>query len=211
MADNRHTSRPPRGIPPVTWGKFDDRFVDALAETLAGKRVLEVFAGNGYLAAALARRGVEVRATSLFSSHDGHAQGFYHPVKEMEASAAVGLYRKRSDVLLMSWPTATDAAAAAALRWGSERPVVFIGEVTDLEAGQLGGCASDIFFEIMRAEDTIPGYVTDNPLEKAVVYRLDRKRALSWAIRAASGDTSKGRPLSPPSPGDTDAAPAPKA
>jgi 2-polyprenyl-3-methyl-5-hydroxy-6-metoxy-1,4-benzoquinol methylase len=39
-------------------------FVDELADHLRGKRVLEVFAGNGFLAAHLARAGVDIRATT---------------------------------------------------------------------------------------------------------------------------------------------------
>jgi len=137
---------------PVAFGHFTPSFLDDLADLLAGKRVLEVFAGNGLLAASLAQRGIAITATSLFSGHDGHRAGLLYPVIELDAVAAVHAFGNDADILLMSWPTTTDAAAVAALVWGPVRDIIFIGEVTDYGKGHLGGCATDLFFEVRLAQ-----------------------------------------------------------
>ncbi len=135
---------------PFAYGNFSPGFVRSLAGRLRGQRVLEVFAGNGLLAARLAAHGVDIRATSLFAGHDGHERGMHHPVEQLDAVAAVGRYGDVSDILLMSWPTVTEAAARAVLEWGSERAVVFVGEIPRPEWGMAGlsGCATDLFHEI---------------------------------------------------------------
>lgn len=168
---------------PVAWGQFDDAFVTELADFLVGQRVLEVFAGNGLLASKLAARGVTIRATSRFSGHDGHALGFHWPVEELVAHQAVQTYRNETDVLLMSWPTADEGALAAALAWGAEKPIVFIGEMADpsLEMGGFPGCASDLFFEMIDVNSTFASYSPRNRLERAVVLQLSDDRVRAWA------------------------------
>lgn len=121
-------------------------FLDELVAYLRGKRVLEVFAGNGYMAGWLARAGVDIKATSRFSGHDAHERGLYHDVEELDAVEAVARYGQAADVLLICWPTTTPAVLRAAQRWGANRPIVYIGEVTKLELNQLAGCATDEFF-----------------------------------------------------------------
>lgn len=133
-------------------------FLDELAQYLAGKRVLEVFAGNGLLAAHLAERKVMVTATSLFSGMDCSINGLYHPVEELSAVDAAGKYRETHDVLLMSWPTVTDEAYWAARIMG--KPVVIIGEYTDYAQSLLGGCATDEFWAratTVKVFSTYPG------------------------------------------------------
>jgi hypothetical protein len=156
---------------PIMYGQFTKSFLDSLAIQLQNKRVLEVFAGNGFLASELVKRGVDLHATSLFAGHDGHDFGMYHDVEEMEASEAVRTYGAASDILLMSWPTSTNAAAKAILEWGHVKPIYYIGEMTNYEKGHLGGCASDVFFEMTDIEESIPPYETRNIMEHAVVLR----------------------------------------
>lgn len=157
----------------VAYGSFTAPFVDALADILQGARVLEVFAGNGLLASRLAARGVGITATSLLSGHDGHERGLRHPVIEMDAVSAVREFGEAADVLLMSWPTTTEATTRAVLEWGSEKPVVFLGEITRRELGGvgLGGCATDTFFEATEILRDLPGYEPRNRLDRAVVLR----------------------------------------
>lgn len=159
---------------PVHYGNFDAPFIDDLATHLRGRRVLEIFAGNGYLASLLAARGVDIQATSLFASHDGHERGFCHPVTEVDAVTAVTTLGTAADVLLVSWPTTTEAMAKAALAWGAERPIVFIGEVTDHQLGGmgLGGCASDRFFEITAIDRAFASYRGRGRLDRAVIMRV---------------------------------------
>lgn len=158
-------------VPGVYWVATQG-FVDELASRLRGKRVLEVFAGNGFLAAHLAQAGVDIRATTIFSGHDAHERGIYFDVEEMRAEHAVLRYGPESDVLLMAWPTTTPAALHAALLWGPEKPLVFIGEMTDLAEGFLGGCATDEFFEFLQVEHRFASYRQGHAHEHAVVARL---------------------------------------
>lgn len=162
----------------VSFGNFDEHFIEELTRFCAGKRVLEVFAGNGLLAGLLAQGGVNVRATSKFSSIDGHGDGMLHPVEEIDAVSAVRLYEDVSDVLLMSWPTTTEAAADAVIAWGSERDVIFIGEMTrpELGRGGLGGCATDRLFAITTVGQSFQSYRGRGHLERAVTLRLEAKR-----------------------------------
>jgi hypothetical protein len=139
----------PAGCPrvPGAWWKPNSAFIEELAAALQGQRVLEIFAGNGYLAAQLQARGVAVTATTVFAGHDGHERGVYHPVLELDACQAVRQHGAEHDVLLLCWPTTTLAAVRAAALWGGDRIIAYIGEVTDYSRGELGGCATDEFFE----------------------------------------------------------------
>ena len=170
---------------PVSYGRFDAAFVDELAGYLGGTKVLEIFAGNGLLSSMLSARGVDVLPTTRFSSHDGNELGIYADVVEADAVTAVAEHGPGRDVLLVSWPTTTEAMTRAALEWGSERPIVFVGEITrpDLGMSGLGGCATDSFFEMTDIAMDFRSYRPRGLLERAVVmhakpdhverYRLD--------------------------------------
>lgn len=158
-------------VPGAYWTP-NPQFVDELARFLEGKRVLEVFAGNGFLASLLAARGVSVRATTRFSGHDAHQHGLYHDVEDVDAVTAVRQYGHAHDVLLMCWPTVTPAALLAVAEWGVDRDVAYIGEVTDYEKGHLGGCATDEFFACMTFTQRLKSY-QGNMLEAALVGRLN--------------------------------------
>jgi hypothetical protein len=153
----------------VFW-RPDDSFVDALADALRGKRVLEVFAGNGYLAALLAQRGVEVTATSWLTGMDGHERGLYHPVIPMGALDAAIAFRHTHDAMLMCWPTVTSAALLSAMAFGPGRPIAYIGEATDYSKGHLGGCADDNFHELFVFDSELP--YRGNMLERAGMGRI---------------------------------------
>lgn len=156
---------------PGSFWRPNPHFVDELAAALAGRKVLEIFAGNGYLAALLKSRGVEVTPTTIFATHDHHASGCYCPVEELEASQAVAKYGASHGVLLICWPTVTDAVLRAALKWGPEKDIVFIGEWADSSRGLLGGCANDEFFAELQVVHTWDSY-KGNMLETAVTARL---------------------------------------
>lgn len=169
---------------PGQFGNFDDRFCDELKTWIAGRRVLETFAGNGLLAAALASRGVDIVSTSLFSGHDCHDRGMHHDVVEIDAVAAVDRYGDERDILLMCWPTTVEATTLAALKWG-RKPIVFIGEVTDYSLGMrgLGGCATDLFFDVTEETEVFSTYKSRNMLERAAV-RLLRSDARAIVAKA---------------------------
>jgi hypothetical protein len=164
---------------PGSWGNFTEEFVDELADWIGGRSVLEVFAGNGLLASKLERRGVDIIATTLFR---GHEFGLHFPVMEMRATQAAREFNDR-DILLMSWPTADEGALHAALDWGEERPIAFIGEVTVLEANLLGGCASDMFFELTEEMATFQSYRSTNMLERAAIRELKPGATLEFQRR----------------------------
>lgn len=67
-------------------------------------------------------------------------------------------YGDDCDILLMSWPVPTEDASVASILWGEEKPMIYIGEVTDLKVHQLGGCASDSFFEMTKVAHTFKSY-----------------------------------------------------
>lgn len=140
---------------PFSFWRRSDEFVNELSHYLQGKRVLEIFAGNGLLANLLSKKGIDIVSTSLFSDYDRSSFKKYHPVIEMHAMAAIRQYGPKSDVLLMVWPEANTVALNAALEFNllgddtaQQREIVFIGEKTDYAKDILGGCATDEFFEV---------------------------------------------------------------
>lgn len=161
---------PLQRVPGAFW-KPNPAFLEQLSAFLDGKRVLEIFAGNGYLAGLLAARGIDIVATSLHSGHDSHHLGLYHPVTELAAPRAVAELGTGRDVLLVSWPTTTADVLRAVRLWGPDKDIVFIGEVTDYARGHLGGCATDAFFEAIDVTQRFDRY-QGNPLEQAMVCRL---------------------------------------
>jgi hypothetical protein len=125
------------------WAIVSLNWTKELADWLGcSRRVLEIMAGNGWLAKALQHHGVQIIATD-----SGEWDDFYTktqpliPVQKYEASDAIAQFGSQADVLLVSWsPMESDAICRAAEAWGSERPIVYIGEY--------GRCnASDEFFE----------------------------------------------------------------
>ena len=108
-------------------------------------------------------------ATSILSSMDAHQMGLYYPVENIEAQEAVAKYGQDCDVLLMCWPTVTNAALFCAQDWGN-KPIVFIGEVTDYSLNHLGGCATDEFHERFVLDHQIS--YQGNMLEQTRIGRL---------------------------------------
>lgn len=157
--------------PGVFW-RPNHCFIDELSQYLSGRRVLELFSGNGYLASLLKERQVNIKATTLFSSHDCHEDGLYTEIEEIEAERAVIAYGSDFDALLLSWPTTTQQALRAIMAWGPVRPIIYIGEKTDLERNIYGGCATDTFFECIRIEEVFKSY-KGNIIEIAAVIYYD--------------------------------------
>ena len=156
----------------IAYFKGCDAFYRELSDFLKGKKVLEIFAGNGLLAHKLDQRGVKIRSTSLFSGHDGHSHGMHFPVDEIDARKAVQVWGAESDILLVSWPVADQSILPAMDLWGSEKPIVYIGEAPNSKLPGLSGlpgCACDEFFERITWEREFKTYTATNMLEKAGV------------------------------------------
>lgn len=141
-----------------TFWNEDPIFLHELSVYLKGKNVLEVFAGNGYLAKKLLEAGVNVRPTSIFKGYDRSDVKMYADVEEMTAKEAIQRYGEEADVLLMSWPEANHDALKAAIQFfktpeGGSKKLVYIGERTCYQKQQLGGCACDLFFTIFHTPE----------------------------------------------------------
>jgi hypothetical protein len=156
-----------------SWGTMSNPFLNDLATYLKGKRVLETFAGNGLLAHHLQKRGIDIHPTSLLTGHDGHERGMFCEVEKLDARQAALKYRDSFDIMLMCWPPPEESAMQTAILWGEERPFVFIGEVTNLEIGHYGGCASDLFFELSKETQLFESYDSDRSgIDRAAVREL---------------------------------------
>ena len=132
------------------WALVYRSWVRELAAWISGRLVLEVMAGRGWLARALAEEGVSIIATDDNSWDDRHSKSgpVFTVAKEDALQAIVDI---DADVLIMSWPPYGDEVATEALAtWGEGRPVVYIGE-------ERGGCnAPDSFWQHWREDKSAP-------------------------------------------------------
>jgi hypothetical protein len=124
------------------WAIVDRVWTKALAEWTGRHKALEIMAGVGWLAKALAENGVDIVATDVDSTNKGqHKRAPVFPVQQMEAMEAIKAHPE-AEVLLVSWPPCGDAAVVKACEvWGDSRPIVYIGEAD-------GGCnAPEAFWQ----------------------------------------------------------------
>lgn len=141
-----------------------------LADMVGQKKVLEIFAGNGSLAAKMAELGTNITPTSIFSGYEGN--DINSNVVECDAVSAVAQYGEEHDILLIVWPIVTKDVFLAAQLWGTSKEVIFIGEVTSYkEPVFLGGCATDEFFEHLVIEKDI-NYPSSRMFEKLIVGKM---------------------------------------
>lgn len=130
--------------------------IDSLTKFFEGKRVLECYAGRGYLSALLQQKGVDIKPTSLQMGHDQTAElGHVTEVEILSVMEAVDKYRDWMDVLLVAWPISDESLYQVLPSLPAGCPIVFIGEVTDYTCQPfpfLGGCASDRFFDAVQEQ-----------------------------------------------------------
>lgn len=175
------------------YGSFTPGFIKDLSNRLQGKKVLEVYAGNGFLANELRKHNVDITATTIFSGHDGHADGIYTDIVEMSGMEAVTEYGDDADILLVSWPTTTEDFYNISMAWGSEKPIVYIGEMPSITnsdnklPGKIGfsstsyaSCASDTFFEAIDDFDILDSYEGRNMLDKAAIIHMNPDYVNDW-------------------------------
>lgn len=112
------------------WTVIDRSWTKKLAELIGDRRVLEVMAGGGWLAKALADNGVEVIATDSFDpAWTTSWSNRVFNIEQIEGEAAVARYSTSVEVLLIAWPPARDnAIERISKRWGSERDIIVIGQ-----------------------------------------------------------------------------------
>jgi hypothetical protein len=126
-------------LPTVEW-------LNSMERLLAGKRVLEVCAGNGHIARLMRARGIDWTATDIEPGHPN--------VEKMNALEAVEQYKP--DVIFVSWiPYGSDLDVRLA---SLGIPMVIVGE--------LGGCTgTDAFYKEFdpRAADGVFSWFEDLP------------------------------------------------
>lgn len=121
-------------------------WVAPLAEWIGKRRVLEVMAGRGWLAKALSSLDIDILATDDYSWKN--SKPLVHPVQNATALEAIANSSDR-DILILSWPPYDDPAAYEAIKaWGSERPIIYIGE------DRAGCTANDEFFDHFDIQET---------------------------------------------------------
>jgi len=156
QVDDRHALRLETGM----WSIVDRTWTRALADHIGSRRCLEVFAGRGWLAQALSEyHGVDLVATSRFSTHDGSDKGLVFDVIDMSGTEAVMTFD--FEVLIFGWPVADKTAyhtVQTARRFGRQFEIVFIGEPYSTNPFSLSGTASDEFFECCEVIKEIREY-----------------------------------------------------
>lgn len=132
------------------WTVIDKNWTGVLARWIDGRKVLEIMAGAGHLAKALSEHGIEIVATDDFSFTKRHLNLVaMHNILPMDAVHAAE--KLSADVLIVSWPPYDSTVVVDAVRaWGSERPIIYIGEDD-------GGCnAPPEFFHGFFEDDDAP-------------------------------------------------------
>jgi len=133
------------------WAIVDKRWTHILADWIGNRKCLEVMAGGGWLAGALSDFGIAIIATDDHSWLKNHTKMMpVFPVQHLDAIGSVRLYSD-SDILIVSWPPYGDETICDVCReWGSERPIVYIGEGD-------GGCnAPECFWNQFERMDDFP-------------------------------------------------------
>jgi hypothetical protein len=122
--------------------------VDALAILLAGKSVLEVGAGTGFLSHCLVEKGVSVLAQDMASPGESSPYRFQKKWKLDHVGPFEEVLTDKFDVVLLSWPCmGSDFAFNVAKSMVKGQVLVYQGEGP-------GGCtASDEFFDYVDGAD----------------------------------------------------------
>ncbi|WP_415913402.1 hypothetical protein [Neptuniibacter sp. QD37_11] len=129
------------------FGHITPELILSLKKYIGSRKVLEVYAGQGYLTYYLREQGITIQATSLFNSHDATwLRGTKTRVEEKSCLSAVKEYSGLFDILLVVWPTTDEDLAKSVQYLSKDIPIIFIGEITDYDQNFLGGCATDKFF-----------------------------------------------------------------
>ena len=136
------------------WAIVYDEWIKELALWIGDRTCLEIMAGAGWMAKALAAHGVDIIATDDYSWEKNHSgnhnalRKYQYDVEELEASEAVKKYQDR-DILICSWPYMDNEFTNACKNWQG-KPIVYIGE------GEGGCTANDEFFQGFEEDESAP-------------------------------------------------------
>lgn len=138
------------------WAIVDGIWTRELADWIGSRRVLEIMAGHGWLAKALAMHGVRIAATDSGAWESQHQLSpAVFDIVPLTAQQAIQQFGDGAEVLLISWPPCGDAVIVqAAAAWGGTRPIIYIGE------GEGGRNAPQRFFDRF-----VPSLDLDLPLK----------------------------------------------
>lgn len=135
------------------WTVIDQLWTKNLADWIGDRQCLEVMAGGGWLSKALDQHGIKITATDKMDKawmkrHKDMNPVF--PVDILDGLSAVKEYPD-AEILIVCWPPYGEMDIVEIVeRWGSERPIVYIGESS-------GGCnAPDEFFQNFVEVDEQP-------------------------------------------------------
>jgi len=136
------------------WAIVYEKWIKELALWIGDRTCLEIMAGAGWIAKALAGCGINIIATDDFSweknNHGKHniLRKYQYEIERLEASKAVKKYQDR-DILICSWPYMDNEFANACKDWQGKL-IIYIGE-------DEGGCtANDEFFEGFEEDESVP-------------------------------------------------------
>ena len=123
------------------WAIVEKSWVSCLAEWIGNRSCVEVMAGAGWLAKALANAGIDVVANDNGEWDERHSKMiFVHNVEKLDGVEAAKKYADR-EILIISWPPYGDMAICDICEnWTFPKTIIYIGE------GE-GGCnAPDEFW-----------------------------------------------------------------
>lgn len=108
------------------WAYLSAEFLDQFANVLSGKRILDPFAGYGWLAKGLRNRGLTVTASDVFPGSN------LTEIEPEDALLSIKKHLNEFDTLILSWVPAEkiDYQILAFMRKNApEKQIIWIGEI----------------------------------------------------------------------------------
>ncbi len=156
----------PRGI----YCFYSRELVAQLAKLIAGRRCLEIGAGDGTLARFLAAQGVQITATDNYAW--GHAVKYPDSVIRLDARAALAAYTP--EVVICSWPPAQNDFERDVFRTPGVQLYIVIGSRHQFAFGNWKDYCTQSEFEL--EEDARLSKMVLPPELESVVYVFRRKQ-----------------------------------
>jgi hypothetical protein len=155
----------PRGI----YCFYSRPLIARLAEIVAGRRALEIAAGDGTLSRFLTAAGVTITATD---DHSWATSGVTYPDDVLRQDARTALREHAPEVVLCSWPPAGNPFERWVFRTPSVQTYIMIGSRHEFAAGHWGDYRRQTAFTFAEAPE-LSRLVLPPELDSAV-YRFQR-------------------------------------
>lgn len=137
-----------------SWPVIDQTYVDALTKYLAGRKVLEIAAGRGYLAKWMREAGNQWIATDINPTDSNWADcDPFTEIETLSGEAALDKYLNQVDMVVASWIPYCDPLDQVILAYCHtvKKPVLFIGEGS---GGCTGSSPDEEGFDVEHPFDT---------------------------------------------------------